>query len=182
MVEQVSGPEHPGGTGHSAVRIRAGLPEEVPAAGKTGTTNDGTNVWFDGYTPNLLAIVWFGMDQPDPIFKLGGSRQATGGGLAAPVWGQFMKDVYYGHKAVTDSLGVVVDSATAGVLSVPSNWPIPPGLHAVLVDRKTGKLASKWCPQEDQYLEYYIPGTEPTEFCDRSGERRFDVTGLGGGR
>ncbi len=173
------------GTGHLAVRVLAGLPEAVPAAGKTGTTNDGTNVWFDGFTPNLLAIVWFGMDQPDPIFKLGGSRQATGGGLAAPVWGKFMKEVYYGHQpadSAADSTGVAAaDTATAGVLPIPSDWPIPAGLHAVLVDSKTGKLASKWCPKEDQYLEYYIPGTEPTEFCDRSGERRFDVTGVGGG-
>ncbi len=167
------------GTGHYAVRVRAGLPTDVPAAGKTGTTNDGTNVWFDGFTPNLLAIVWFGMDQPVPIFKLGGTRQATGGGLAAPVWGDFMKDVYYGHPA-TDSTGAAPDTATAGVLQIPSDWPIPSGLHAVLVDSKTGKLASKWCPKEDQYLEYYIPGTEPTEFCDRSGERRFNVTGIGG--
>jgi hypothetical protein len=47
-------------------------------------------------------------------------------------------------------------------------------LNAVLVDRQTGKLASRWCPEDEQYLEYYIPGTEPTEFCDRS-NRRFRV-------
>ena len=50
-----------------------------------------------------------------------------------------------------------------------------PGINAVLVDRVTGKLASNWCSEEDQYLEYYLPGTEPTEFCDRSGGRRFRV-------
>ncbi|MDA0313466.1 MAG: hypothetical protein O2992_15325, partial [Gemmatimonadetes bacterium] len=55
-----------------------------------------------------------------------------------------------------------------------SRWPLLPGLNTVLVDRSTGKLASRWCPQEDQYPEYYIPGTEPTEFCDRS-DRRFRV-------
>jgi penicillin-binding protein 1A len=162
----------PRGTGHSAVRIVAGLPAEVPAAGKTGTTNDGTNVWFDGFTPNLLAVVWFGMDAPVPIFKLGtGRRQATGGGLAAPVWGSFMKQVYYGSAATVD--GATAD--TAGVLPIPGPWPIPAGLDAVLVDRKTGNLASKWCPAEDQYIEYYLPGTEPTEYCDRSGGGRIRI-------
>jgi hypothetical protein len=58
------------------------------------------------------------------------------------------------------------------LLATPAEWVIPEGLNAVLVDRKTGLLASRWCPDEDQYLEYYIPGTEPTELCDRS-SRRF---------
>jgi penicillin-binding protein 1A len=162
------------GTGHLAVRVRAGLPNDVPAAGKTGTTNDGTNAWFTGFTPNLLATVWFGMDKPVPIFKLGpGRRQATGGGLAAPVWGAFMKQVYYGAPDTTDAEGS--DGTSGAMLPIPSEWPIPSGLKAVLVDRKTGKLASKWCPAEDQYVEYYIPGTEPTEFCDRAGGRRFRI-------
>lgn len=163
------------GTGHLAVRVIAGLPREVPAGGKTGTTNDGTNVWFTGFTPNLLATVWFGMDTPVPIFKLGrGRRQATGGGLAGPVWGEFMKDVYYGMPAdTTDPANP--RPATQALLPVPQEWPIPSGIKAVLVDRKTGKLASRWCSEEDQYLEYYLPGTEPTEFCDNSGGRRFRI-------
>ncbi|MCG6957310.1 MAG: PBP1A family penicillin-binding protein [Gemmatimonadetes bacterium] len=156
------------GTGYNAVRVVAGLPNDVPAAGKTGTTNDGTNVWFDGFTPNLLAVVWFGMDTPVPIFKLGrGRRQATGGALAGPVWGDFMKQVYYGSAATVDS----ATADTTGIWPIPSPWPIPPGLDAVLVDRKTGKLASRWCPADDQYVEYYLPGTEPTESCDRSSGR-----------
>ncbi len=159
------------GTGYNAIRVRAGLPPEVPAAGKTGTTNDGTDVWFTGFTPNLLATVWFGMDTPVPIFELGpGKRQATGGGLAAPVWGTFMRRVYYGVEG--DEEAGVPDQLP--LLPVPERWPLLPGLRAVLVDRKTGKLASRWCPEEDRYLEYYIPGTEPTEFCDRS-NRRFRV-------
>ncbi|MBT7503853.1 MAG: hypothetical protein HN645_13105, partial [Gemmatimonadales bacterium] len=60
------------------------------------------------------------------------------------------------------------------LLPIPERWPLLPGLNAVLVDRQTGKLASRWCPEDEQYLEYYIPGTEPTEFCDRS-NRRFRV-------
>jgi penicillin-binding protein 1A len=160
------------GTGYTAVRATAGLPREVVAGGKTGTTNDGTDVWFTGFTPNLLATVWFGMDTPLPIFELGiGRRQATGGGLAAPVWGRFMKRVYYGAPAEEDSGEEPED--VPPILSVPTPWPMLPGINAVLVDRTTGKLASNWCDEADQYLEYYLPGTEPTEFCDRSGGRRF---------
>ena len=116
------------------------------------------------------------MDNPVPIFELGpGRRQATGGGLAAPVWGSFMKSVYYGQESLADDGG---EDEVGGLLPVPSPWPIPEGLNTLLVDRETGKLASRWCDEEDQYLEYYIPGTEPTEYCDRSDTRRFRVPGL----
>src|SRR6185436_10371120 len=70
----------------------AGLGEVAPprfllriAAGKTGTTADATDTWFVGYTPRLVAAVWMGFDEPRPIMGL-----ATGGRLAAPVWGRMM--------------------------------------------------------------------------------------------
>ena len=155
------------GTGYNGIRLTAGLPREVLAAGKTGTTNDGTDAWFIGFTPNLLAAVWFGMDRPQPIFKLNRGRQATGGGLAGPVWGRFMKQVYYGAEASADGTG-----AAPPALPIVPSWAIPPGLKTALVDKKTGKLASRWCAAEDQYLEYFIPGTEPTEYCDSSRGQR----------
>ena len=161
------------GTGANVRRV--GLPYSVSAGGKTGTTNDGTDVWFNGFTPNLVATVWFGMDSPIPIFELGpGKRQATGGGLAAPVWGAFMRRVYAGVERDEEN-GV---EAQAPLMATPDRIPLLPGLNTVLIDRKTGKLASRWCAEEDQYLEYYIPGTEPTEFCDRS-NRRFRVPRIG---
>jgi penicillin-binding protein 1A len=163
------------GTGAN-IRSVAQLPYEVPAAGKTGTTNDGTDVWFNGFTPNLQATIWFGMDTPQPIFQLGPGRpQATGGGLVAPVWGDFMKRVYYGVEGDEER----AIEPQEPLLEIPEAWAPHPGLNAVLVDRRTGLLASQWCPAEDQYLEYYIPGTEPTEFCDRS-TRRFRIPGLPG--
>jgi 1A family penicillin-binding protein len=168
MLEDVV--NNPGGTARSAIRLTAGLPSEVPAAGKTGTTNDGVDVWFNGFTPNLLAIVWFGMDTPQPIFRLGSGRQATGAAIPAPVWGSFMKRVYYGVEGDEEN-GI---EAQDPLLPIPPAWGPHPGLNAVLVDRRTGNLASRWCPVEDQYVEYYIPGTEPTELCDRS-NRRFQL-------
>ena len=158
------------GTGYNAIRVRGGLPYQVSAGGKTGTTNDGTDVWFSGFTPNLLATVWFGMDAPIPIFSLGpGKRQATGGGLAAPVWASFMRRVYMGGQSDEDNTNY---EPHGPLLPIESGWPLLPDLNEVLVDRSTGKLASRWCAEEDRYLEYYLPGTEPTELCDRS-SRRF---------
>ena len=159
------------GTAFNAVRNVAGLPYEVPAGGKTGTTNDGTDVWFSGFTPNLLAVVWFGMDTPAPIFDLApGRRAATGASIPAPVWGDFMRRVYMGAPG-DEANGI---EAVQALLPTPEPWGPHRGLNAVLVDRRSGDLASRWCPVEDQYIEYYIPGTEPTEQCDRS-NRRFQL-------
>jgi membrane peptidoglycan carboxypeptidase len=188
------------GTAATAVRVRAELPYEVPAAGKTGTTNDGTNVWFMGFTPNLMAAVWFGMDRPVNIWD-----NATGGADAAPVWGRFMKRVYYGEGTEEHADSVfrargfrlpepevvegeepaveevrVAEAAGEGgpaflnkgyLLPIPEPWPVLQGLVVRQVDNRTGLLASRWCPADSAYTEYYIPGTEPKEFCDMSGVR-----------
>jgi penicillin-binding protein 1A len=58
------------------------------AAGKTGTTSDAKDVWFVGYTPGVVASVWIGFDTPRPILA-----RASGGALAAPVWGRIMTSV-----------------------------------------------------------------------------------------
>ena len=81
-----------------------------------------------------------------------------------------MRRVYMGVEG-DEEKGV---EAQPPLLPVPEGWPVVSGLNTVLVDRKTGKLASRLCDEANQYLEYYIPGTEPTEFCDRS-DRRFRV-------
>ena len=74
------------GTASTAVRT-AGF--TLPAGGKTGTTNDFTDVWFVGFTRELVAGVWMGFDQPQTI-----RPGAQGGRLAAPAWGTFMSEVY----------------------------------------------------------------------------------------
>ncbi len=75
-----------GGTATSAVRQAAFT---VPSGGKSGTTNDYTDVWFVGFTRELVAGVWIGFDQPQTI-KSG----AQGGRLAAPAWAAFMREIY----------------------------------------------------------------------------------------
>lgn len=58
-------------------------------AGKTGTTTDAKDVWFDGYTPNLVAVTWVGYDQPKSL-----GNHAFGATIALPIWINFM------HKAL----------------------------------------------------------------------------------
>jgi penicillin-binding protein 1A len=123
-----------------------GLPYSVPAAGKTGTTNEGADVWFIGYTPTLLAGIWFGFDRPHKI-----AAGAAGGRFAGPVWGRFMNAVYVGDDPQ---------------LPIPEPWTWPDGIIALQIDSLTGLLASPGCPAERVYTEYFIPGTEPTEVCD----------------
>jgi 1A family penicillin-binding protein len=60
-----------------------------PAAGKTGTTQNSTDAWFVGYTPNLTTVIWIGFD--DPQRKLSGSY-VYGGSAAAPIWGKMMAE------------------------------------------------------------------------------------------
>jgi membrane peptidoglycan carboxypeptidase len=152
----------------TSIRTVAGLPYDVPVAGKTGTTNNSTDTWFLGFTPNLLAVVWFGMDLPKEL-----RPNATGGGDAAPVWGEFARTVYYGS-------GEESDPGFEPMLPVPEPWEVVDGLTTRVVDKATGRLASEWCPEEDRYTELFLPGTEPTELCDRSGAdllRRLRIPG-----
>jgi penicillin-binding protein 1A len=133
-----------------------GLPYDVPAAGKTGTTNDATDIWFVGFTPDLLAAFWFGYDRPKKIPV----ANAAGGVYVAPVWGNFMYQLYYGETPEFEK---------------PQPWPWPANITTRLIDKETGLLASSFCPEERQYAEHFIPGTEPTEVCRPAG-------GLFGGR
>lgn len=149
------------GTAANGVRNVGALPYEVPAAGKTGTTNNSTDVWFVGFTPDLQAAVWFGMDRPERIYP-----GATGGGDAAPVWGDFMRQIYVGADEEVDGEG----GGMPPLLEIPEPWSTE-GLISLQVDNRTGLLASEWCPESRRYTEFYLPGTEPTEPCDESSGR-----------
>jgi penicillin-binding protein 2D len=149
------------GTG-GGIRSVSGLPWEIPVAGKTGTTNDNTDVWFIGATPDLQTTVWFGMDRPQLI-----ATNATGGRFAAPVFGDFMRLLYVGDAEANGG-------GETPLLPRPERWPML-DLISREVDDKTGLLASQWCPAEQRYVEWYIPGTEPSEVCDESTRSRFPL-------
>ncbi|HEX6975502.1 MAG TPA: PBP1A family penicillin-binding protein [Vicinamibacterales bacterium] len=80
-------------SGGTATGVRA-AGFKLPAAGKTGTTDDYSDAWFVGYTPHLLAGVWFGLDRPAPIMRGG-----FAGVVAVPAWGAFMRAATTGAKA-----------------------------------------------------------------------------------
>jgi penicillin-binding protein 1A len=112
-----------------------------PAGGKTGTTNDGNDVWFIGYTSDLVAGVWMGLDKPQKI-----KGNAQGGILAAPAWAAFMREVYRRKPA-------------------PADWPRPAGIVERQIDPATGNLAGPGCASA---TEYFIAGTDPTVTCTPS--------------
>jgi len=154
---------------------------EVPTAGKTGTTNDGTDTWFMGFTPDIAAGVWFGMDRPIPMTN-GVAPQATGGGYSAPVWGRFMASVYYGMDRLMDEGETVSpEYFSEPLLDIPAPWPMLDGISQLEVDSKSGLLWSSYCSEENRYVELFIPGTEPTEFCDDSARfrRGRELPGIG---
>jgi penicillin-binding protein 1A len=120
----------------TATSIRRYLPASVPVAGKTGTTNDNSDVWFVGMTPEIVAGVWLGFDKPKMI-----TSGAAGGTLAAPIFGKMMAE-YYASRT-------------------PSEWNPPPGLIVAQLDRITGQLADSTTPPDRRYQEYFLSGTEP---------------------
>jgi penicillin-binding protein 1A len=113
-----------------------------PAAGKTGTTNGATDVWFVGYTPEVVASVWFGFDRPVTIVA-----NASGGTLAAPVWARIMNAFYRGRR-------------------MPAPWSPPGGVVTGQVDRRTGMAMDASCPGSgDVYTEYFIHRMPPAQIC-----------------
>jgi penicillin-binding protein 1A len=126
----------------------------LPAAGKTGTTNDYRDAWFVGYTKSLVSGVWVGYDTPKPI--LPGAAYAAD--VAVPLWGRFMA------------------AATAG--DAPEPFTPPRGVVAAQICRLSGKRPAGGCDavpvtlddggQAEQSMittEFFAAGTEPDEAC-----------------
>ena len=124
-------------------RTIRGLGVKGAVAGKTGTTNNGADVWFVGYTPNIVAGFWFGHDNPHSL-----SGDASGGRLAAPAWAEFY-------------LGGWKERAPA------TAWNPPPGMVMRVIDAVTGELANEWCPVTQR--EWFKPGSEPAGPCHEHG-------------
>ena len=107
-----------------------------PTAGKTGTTNDEKDAWFVGYTPDLVAGLYIGFDNPAPL-----GRGATGGSMSAPIFNEFMQD------------------AVAG--TPPGKFRLPEGMSLIPINRKTGMYATEGDP--DTIIEAFKPGTGPAD-------------------
>jgi penicillin-binding protein 1A len=122
-----------GGTG-SVVRA---LGVYEPVAGKTGTTNDGNDTWFVGYTPAVVAGFWFGYDTPKSL-----GYNASGARMAAPAWVRFYRE---------------------GWKERAPEWRAPSGMVEVLMDLETGQRANEWCPIASR--EWFRVGSEPVNDC-----------------
>ncbi len=120
----------------TATAVRRIVPSRIPVAGKTGTTNDNSDVWFVGMTPELVAGVWIGFDKPQMI-----APGAAGGTLAAPIAAQIIASYYKDRTSGT--------------------WSPPPGLVSAELDRATGKLSTMQTPGDRRYQEWFLEGTEP---------------------
>jgi penicillin-binding protein 1A len=123
------------------------------AAGKTGTTNDFMDAWFVGFTPNLVAGVWVGFDQPRTIIKNGFAGQ-----LAVPMWTRFMKEATRNDRDTWFS--PPADVTAVKVCRVSGNLPGPNCERAASVSA-TGEVAYK----NMVYTEYFVRGTEPRQTC-----------------
>ena len=119
----------------TAVRVR-GMGFTEPAAGKTGTDDDG---WFAGYTSNLLCVVWVGFDDNTDL-KIEGSKSAL------PIWTEFMKRAHEMREYRN-----------------PDPFEPVEGIVTVAVDPETQELATYSCA--DRRTEVFIAGSEPSQYC-----------------
>ena len=109
------------------------------AAGKTGTTDDYSDAWFIGYTPALCCGVWVGYDRKRTIF-----RGATGGGIAAPIWGEFMAETRQ-------------DTVS------PRSFTVPPDIVTAPICEESGLLATPRCPRVR--YEVFARACQPAGTC-----------------
>ena len=123
-------------TQHGTARGLKTMGVTFPAAGKTGTTNDGRDAWFVGYTSSLLAGVWVGDDQNRSL-KLTGAKDAL------PLWAAFMA------QAAADRPG--------------EPFARPEGVVEFVICGESGMLARSGCPRKR--AEIFLAGTEPQHDC-----------------
>ena len=110
-----------------------------PAGGKTGTTDNCSDNWFNGFTPQITAGVWIGYDDKTVI-----GHNVTGASTALPVWTEFMMKAH-------ENLPV-------------EDFEAPPGIYFKAVCLESGLLATDKCPRI--ILDVFTEETAPTEYCN----------------
>ncbi len=133
----------------------------LPAAGKTGTTNDYHDAWFVGFTPKLVTGVWIGFDQPKTII-----RNGYAGEVAVPLWASFMKVATRGDKP--EWLAKPTSVTTANVCRISGKLPNGGCDHVEVVNRD-GAIETR----SMIYTEYFVKGTQPTDLCPLHEQRSF---------
>ncbi|MDR1030212.1 MAG: PBP1A family penicillin-binding protein [Treponema sp.] len=117
----------------------------IPAAGKTGTTQNWSDAWAVGYTPYYTSAIWFGFDKPGNSLGL----SLTGATLAGPIWGDFMQEIHQGLP-MKDFV-----RPTSGIIDV-------------RVCAKSGLLLTPDC-KEGEIVLPFLEGTQPLQTCDLHG-------------
>jgi penicillin-binding protein 1A len=112
----------------------------APCAGKTGTTNDFTDAWYIGYTPDLVVGIWIGFDNKQSMGK-----NMVGGTIAAPIWAEFMLNA--GPSSTKD-------------------FQVPDNIIFKKICTKSGLLAIPACTEANTVDAPFIDGTEPTKPCN----------------
>lgn len=175
-----------GGTGVS-IRYRYGF--TTPSGGKTGTSSESRDVWFNGFTKDLATSVWVGYDDARPLLSIDEDLEITGASGAIPVWAAFMKQA----TALQERRGVLTPMAAAGTAhsladGTPSRlengedgqdagpgpeeisatgetakpspaFPMPLGIEKIRVDFRTGRLSE----DPERSLTVTVRGTNPRE-------------------
>lgn len=108
-----------------------------PAAGKTGTTDEGKDIWFAGYTKNLVGVVWIGYDQPTRMSR------SYGGTFPAKIWREVMTQAHKDQPV--------------------QNFVRPAGIVSATVDSKSGLLPGPNTPPEHLVTDLFAADTVPTE-------------------
>jgi penicillin-binding protein 1A len=123
----------------------------IPAAGKTGTTQNWSDAWTVGFTPYYTTAIWFGFDKPGNSLGL----TLTGATLAGPIWGDFMREIHRGLPA--------------------KDFKRPEtGVVDVKVCAKSGQLLTPYCNQGEVVLTF-LEQFRPTDYCtyhENNGEYR----------
>ena len=154
---------------------------KLPAAGKTGTTDNYTDAWFVGYTPHLVTGVWFGMDKPAPIMNRGFAAV-----VAVPAWADFMKQAtandspdWFEPPADVEKVTICrlsgqratdacrhgwmgPDFVQAGLTELPG---VPAGGMAGTSGRKPATVSREAASRSTVYDDYFPLGSAPTEDC-----------------
>jgi penicillin-binding protein 1A len=131
----------------------AGNRYRIPAAGKTGTTQNWADAWSVGFTPYYTTAIWFGFDKPGNTLGL----SLTGATLAGPVWGDFMREIHQGlprREFVRPSSGIV----------------------DVTVCSKSGLLPTAACT--GTVTLSFLVGTQPSDYCNIHGDAAADGPAL----
>jgi membrane carboxypeptidase/penicillin-binding protein len=120
----------------------------IPCAGKTGTTDEYTDGWFMGYTPEIVVGVWTGFDE-----KVTMGRGMTGARVALPIWTDIMKVAYPTNRG--------------------PDFVRPADIVEETVCEESGLLATPSCPKVR--TEIFIAGNEPTRQCDLHRVSPYDL-------